>query len=196
MYIKRNVATSVMTSFIIGSTSLVAASSTVATMKPNKHESSIVFNQNNTKTKTLISPNYLGTSNGTQQNSFSTTEKKSNDFYLVKKELLSYLGLDSNWDYNSAIAPKKTAIETSIKFLKQLETLNFPLPTPMLSSDGEICLYWKKKNFYIEIGFEEEGHFSYAVDNYDKPFGEDSLPIDNFYQTRLYAALSNFSSDI
>lgn len=116
-----------------------------------------------------------------------------NIFNKTERELLSYLQLKDDWDYEGGVVPENYSVNTSINFLKMLKKFQLPLPKPMLTGDGEVCLYWKKKKFYIEVGFEKEGQFSYLVDDYISPFGKDDCNIDDFVKTKLYASLNSFA---
>lgn len=152
---------------------------------------STVITQNISDTKPLIKTiSYQKLSSTILSSSKTYLDEK---FNRVEQELLSYLQLKPDWDYDDGIVPQSYNIDTSIRFLTLLKNFHLPLPKPMLAGDGEVCLYWKKENFYIEVGFEEEGEFSYAVDNHKTPFGEDDCSINDFIKTRLYASLNNFT---
>lgn len=114
-------------------------------------------------------------------------------FEKLKRELISYTQLKSDWDYNGGVVPQQSSVNTSLIFLEKLKTFALPLPKTMLSGDGEVCLYWAKQDFYIEVGFEEEGLYSYIVDNHSTPFSEDDCSIDDFIKSKLFNALNKFS---
>lgn len=132
---------------------------------------------------------YLGSAKSNNDNYI-----RENSFNKVERELHSYLQLNSNWDDEGALVPDASSVDMSIKFLSLLKTYQLPLPKPMLANDGEVCLYWKKQNFYIEIGFRENGLFTYLVDDFNIPFGESDCALDNFLRTKLYASLNNFQT--
>lgn len=117
-----------------------------------------------------------------------------NTFKKLERELLSYSQLKPNWDYDDAIVPERSNIDSSIEFLNILKNFQLPPPKTMVSGDGEVCLYWSNKYFYIEVGFENKGLFSYIVDDYQTPFSEDDCIINNFVKSKLFSSLNNFST--
>ena len=126
---------------------------------------------------------------------FVIVDINTDDEYLnIERELYGYLQLLPDWDFKGAIIPDKGSIEAMSNILKKLELFQIPSPKPMLASDGEVCLYWKKDNLYIEIGAEDKDHFSYLVDDHAHPFGEDDCKIENFYSTKLFSSLNTILS--
>lgn len=121
------------------------------------------------------------------------TLDKPDLFDKIEGELASYLHVKDNWDYEGGVIPSEIAVKSCIELLNKIKEYNIKPPTPMLIGDGEVCLYWKKSDLYIEVGFEEDNQFSYLVDNRTEPFSEDNCAFNNFAKTKLYTALLDIS---
>lgn len=67
-------------------------------------------------------------------------------------------------------------------------------PKSMLSGSGEISLYWESGDTYIEIGFEDEAHYTYFIDKNGEGFGEDDYPLSESIPTSLLQILKTISA--
>lgn len=94
---------------------------------------------------------------------------------LVDK-LASYFKLKEEWDGYSAIPPRSGAVSAAIDFSRYLFKNGYALPKPMLSSDGEVGLYWDESGYFVDVGFENSREFSYyAKGEQIEAFGEDDI---------------------
>ncbi|KJV06226.1 hypothetical protein [Methylocucumis oryzae] len=76
----------------------------------------------------------------------------SNDVF---SQLNSYFELKSGWDGPDSSPPASTDIESAINFANLIPPI-FPMPKAMLSSDGEVGLYWDDNIAYIDLQFESD----------------------------------------
>jgi hypothetical protein len=74
--------------------------------------------------------------------------------------LYEYLTLTPDWDGEGGVPPKASAVFEAERFLRLLPE-GFPLPKPMVASDGEVGLYWKSPDLHAEVTFTGDGEFSY-----------------------------------
>lgn len=77
----------------------------------------------------------------------------------IRTELHSYAGYGPNWDGHEAVAPEREHIESAVAFLEKIPS-GYPLPKPMLSTSGEVGLYWEHPALFADIAFEGNGTFS------------------------------------
>jgi len=82
----------------------------------------------------------------------------------IKNELRRYTSLPENWDGEGSIAPPRKAASDAIAFLDLLPP-NVSLPKPMVEADGELALYWKSQDCYLEIGFKGDDTVDYFGEN-------------------------------
>jgi hypothetical protein len=67
--------------------------------------------------------------------------------------LLSYANLEHQWDGSlDDEIPSREAVFQAYTYIEKLPQF-LPLPEASVASDGEIILYWKEKDFYLDIGF-------------------------------------------
>lgn len=76
---------------------------------------------------------------------------------LLIDELRQYEQLEKGWDgTEDDIAPSRVAIDEAINFVENLPPF-VDLPEPMVSSDGQVGLFWHDANIYLDIGFRGQG---------------------------------------
>jgi len=99
----------------------------------------------------------------------------------LKIELNKYLSLENNWDGYDGLPPKNGTVQDCLKFINQLEGDDFYLPKSMLSSSGNVGLYWTNKllDLYVEVEFEGFRTFTYIVKSRKTIIGEDDCLIDS-----------------
>jgi hypothetical protein len=90
---------------------------------------------------------------------------------LVRSELIMYGSMEEGWDGPETKLPVSSHIDDAIFFLNHLPA-GIPLPTPMLSSSGEVGLYWNRENAFSDIVFEGDGRFSLFVRHKKAPHQE------------------------
>jgi hypothetical protein len=80
----------------------------------------------------------------------------------VTAELDGYGSLHDGWDGEDSVAPSSSDIASAIAFVDSLPSA-IPLPKPMISSDGQIGLYWSKGEKYADINFDSDNTISLYV---------------------------------
>lgn len=116
-------------------------------------------------------------------------------FTELRKELISYLNLQENWDGYEGKTPARGAVVAAIDFSYRLFSEGMRLPKPMLSGDGEVGLYIDDGNIFVDIGFENATHFSYYAESADgSSLGEDDLEIATQLPDPLQHLLRNTSA--
>jgi hypothetical protein len=105
-----------------------------------------------------------------------------------KNQLLSYLKelttLEPGWDGYSGVPADNVSYLGSLFFLDKFLSFNeshhyaLMFPQAMLSSDGEISLYWERANDYLEVILPEDNQYYYFYDSLNDSCGEDDLRID------------------
>jgi hypothetical protein len=105
-------------------------------------------------------------------NSFSSM---ANDYIVaspkpsvIAAELLSYLQLEKGWDGYDAITPNSHIVYSCYELLNEIEISDIKIktmPKLMLSSSGEIGLYWKFDDLYIEISIDSPNFYSYLIED-------------------------------
>lgn len=108
-------------------------------------------------------------------------------------KLISFLSLEKGWDGFSGESPSDEAVKNAIEFIQKLNTgLNTAIP--MLSSDGEIGLFWRDQYNYIDIGFYGDGKYSlYASLSNGEELLMDDVNVDEELNEKLVSALSELS---
>lgn len=74
-------------------------------------------------------------------------------------ELLSYKSFKDGWDGVGSYAPTVGDIDAAIAFVEMLKPY-LELPVPMVTSEGQIGLYWNTPFMYIDLNFESNGTIS------------------------------------
>lgn len=76
---------------------------------------------------------------------------------LLIDELRQYEQLEPGWDgTEDDVAPSRIAIDEAINFVENLPPF-VHLPEPMVSSDGQVGLFWHDARIYLDIGFRGQG---------------------------------------
>jgi len=112
----------------------------------------------------------------------------------ITDQLKGYLFLEPGWDGYEGITPLKEAINDAITMVKALPE-GFPLPNPMVAGDGEVGLYWKRGNVFIDIEFSGNGlatYYARAADGKEF-YGEDIEFSINEVPTGIVKILGNFA---
>ncbi len=77
----------------------------------------------------------------------------------LRSEIHAYSLLADGWDGDDSVAPTAENIADAIEFTMHLPA-GIPTPKPMISSSGEIGLYWNLEHAYADVAIESGGHFS------------------------------------
>lgn len=107
----------------------------------------------------------------------------------IKNELRRYTNLPNGWDGEGGVAPPKRAVLEAITFLDLLPP-NMQLPKPMVEGDGEVALYWKGEDRYLEIGFKGDGSVDYYGE--DEELGVELMSADPFDGSHIDPGLMDF----
>lgn len=123
------------------------------------------------------------------------SNNKFNAKYLsVYTELYSYKKLQNNWDGYGGIRPDDEIINSAKKFINILKYNKIFEPKIMVSGNGEIGLFWKNQNNYIEVDFDEDGHLSFFYEIDGKVHGEDDIAITENIPDKLNYALNGLKN--
>lgn len=76
--------------------------------------------------------------------------------------LAGYENLEDGWDGEGSVKPESESIKQAITFVSSIPSA-IPLPKAMLSSDGQIGLYWDTEDKYADINFDADGSISLYV---------------------------------
>lgn len=74
----------------------------------------------------------------------------------LKQEVSEYSRLGHDWSGTGVTPPSRAAIDATLQFI-DLIPARLPLPRPMISSWGEIGLYWDFVAGYAETSFDLSG---------------------------------------
>lgn len=74
----------------------------------------------------------------------------------VKAELETYKLLSDGWDGEESVAPAPDDLRAAAELINGLP-LGFPVPKPMIGSDGEVGLYWNTEKAFADFVIEESG---------------------------------------
>jgi len=80
------------------------------------------------------------------------------------ERIASWKTLQAGWDGEQSEAPINSAINLASLFIDTLPR-DVSLPKAMLSSSGEIGLYWDTSDIYIDLEFDSDTTFSAYVRN-------------------------------
>ncbi len=133
-----------------------------------------------------VPPNIMKDIKSTSDNFFNIEYE---DLY---KELSTYNKLKENWDGYNGIRPSDDIINTAKLFLNILKNNKIHRPRIMVSGNGEIALFWKKNENYIEIDFDIKSRLSFFYELENTVYGEDDVVIDGLIPQRLKNSLSSF----
>ena len=87
------------------------------------------------------------------------TEVESDARGKLLERLASWKTLPAGWDGEHSEAPNHDALSLTAKFINLLPS-DILLPKPMLSSSGEVGLYWDIPTTYIDLEFASGTNFS------------------------------------
>ena len=77
----------------------------------------------------------------------------------IDAQIESYSVLQCGWDGPDSEPPKAAHIEAARAILRSLQA-GTPIPKPMLSSAGELGLYWEETEWMADIAIEGDCEFS------------------------------------
>lgn len=99
--------------------------------------------------------------------------KKENLVYSIR----SYRAYEDDWDGYGGKAPFNATVEDTITFLRLFPD-KFAFPYSGLAGDGQISLFWKQDNIFIELSFNGDGMYScFARDSKGSDYYCDSVSV-------------------
>lgn len=101
---------------------------------------------------------------------------------LLMREVLSYGEFVDGRNGEGTEGPTQKAMDAATVFISAVPA-RLPLPRPMLSSNGEIGIYWRLEGGYAEATFEPTGKFVF--------FSRDTHGIEYFSEDLKTADLSD-----
>lgn len=110
----------------------------------------------------------------------------NSEYNTIQEELLSYADEVKN--------PSPTEMYFARMMLSSLSEQNIITPKIMLDNESEISFYWRSENKYIEISVNEEGLFSYLIDDKVKPIGGEDISIHELQKLSLFLDLKFMQS--
>ncbi len=120
----------------------------------------------------------------------ATTSEKidSEAIKNLAKRVFSFSELKENWDGYNGSAPAPSAITDALKLIKMFPESELP-ERAGISSDGEISLFWEKKDLYADFGVEGNGTFTYFIKRYNKKYYGDDLNLSDGLPEEAISAL-------
>lgn len=82
----------------------------------------------------------------------------------IRRELMEYDALQDGWDGPDSVRPLRSNLAEASAWLGRLP-LGAQLPRSMLSSNGDVGLYWDLNGGYAELTFEHEGELTFFATN-------------------------------
>ena len=139
---------------------------------------------------TQVDDNQMFTSGYNIESSVSQLAGQSKTKYdKVIHELDTYLELPDNWDGYNGTQPTEEVVSTVKKFLNILNDKQLHSPDIMLAGTGEVALFWKHKDDYIEVSFEDKDQLTYFFTINDKFHGEDDVCFTEKEPIALYSEI-------
>lgn len=135
---------------------------------------------NNLQTNKPIMDNFLSKSE-TLCAGFASYDRAISRLEWLSSELDSYMNLKAGWDGIGSLSADPTHISAAKALLNVLPA-GLSLPKTMLSSDGELGLYWKDDNLFADAVIENEKTFSLFIRFNEKNSREifiESIDIDS-----------------
>ena len=134
---------------------------------------------------------YLPTSDSLEADSL---QRHIKSYDTLERSLYGFLSLSDGWDGYDGIVPSLGVIITSSMMLDKIRELYIEAPKPMLASSGEVGLYWKNKQHYLEICFDTKDSFSYMYDGVEGTFAEADIELENLLPSLLISKLALFGT--
>ncbi len=105
----------------------------------------------------------------------------SAEYNIIQEELLSYA--------DELISPSPIEMYFARKMLTYLSNQDILAPKIMLDNEREISFYWRNQDNYTEISINEEGLFSYLIDDKIKPIGGEDIAMNELQKLSLFLNL-------
>jgi hypothetical protein len=113
-----------------------------------------------------------------------TSRKVDSDaIKTLTKKVYSFCELKENWDGYNGVTPEPAAIIDAIKLIKILPESALP-DRAGISGDGEIGLFWDKKELYANFGVDGDGTFTYFIRKNNKKYYGDDICLKDAYHKK------------
>ena len=107
----------------------------------------------------------------------------------LKRETKVYSALKPGWDGPDSLSPSVRAMDAALRLIDAIPA-QLPLPRPMLSFNGELCLYWDLQGGYAELSFETDGQISFfSRDTVGQERFDENLTRDSFSRSWFWGAI-------
>lgn len=90
----------------------------------------------------------------------------------LMSELEEMRDLTPGWEGPGSVAPPASQIDAALAFVRSVE-LCFRPPEISLASDGEISVYWRNEDHYIDVSFRASGKTSIYVRSSEGTFSRE-----------------------
>lgn len=112
---------------------------------------------------------------------------------FLKSEIESYSELEEDWDLEGGRPPARSHIDAAKRLLDVIPG-GFPLPKTVVTSDGEVGLYWDTERFFADIAVEGDNSFSLFAKSADgkKKVWREVLIINEGASEEIARALQEF----
>lgn len=109
--------------------------------------------------------------------------------------LESYRTLGNGWGGEESLMPSGASIDAAIQFIRSMPA-GIELPSPMISYEGQIGLYWSSTTGYVSLDFESIGHASLYSRNRQvgREYFIDDIKLSECNQSWYEEALSALNS--
>lgn len=112
-------------------------------------------------------------------------------------KLLEYVELPYGWDGGDGRPASRAAYDDARGFLGHLKELpELPLPSPQISPDGELGLYWRRPGVFADVGFYGDGTLSFYAKAHREEFGSDAWDIAKGVPPGLIRAVGHLATGI
>lgn len=93
--------------------------------------------------------------------------------------------LKPNWDGYNGRCPSDDAINETKHFIILLPLSITITPSAKASGDGEISLFWRGEDYFVDVGIEGVGCYSYYAKIRGEEYFGDDLPISKARQDKV-----------
>lgn len=85
-----------------------------------------------------------------------TTPVVQDKHAMLRETIAQFAALADGWDGDGSLKPSAEAISAAKKFLSSIPP-GIALPTPMVTSRGDMEFYWNLRTGYVDISFDVDG---------------------------------------
>ncbi len=122
------------------------------------------------------------------------TTSSISTFDKLINTLESYKSLEEDWDGYGGVTPSIEVVDTAINLIFKIKRDDLPTPKPMISSSGNVGLYWNGKDSYVEVGIDGDNSYYTYISEGDKYAGQDNNMLDEPLPDNLTRVLQKLSA--